>query len=423
MGCRDRPAGRQTASRSDDRYVTLRANPTEEEFAQSRTLFFEGIGHFENGRLEPARTCFEKCEALTPGRPSVLRNLGVTLFHLRQWDAAIPVLRRATTADPSLAEAWACLGLANEAQGQWTAAAEALEQALALSPQQVSLWLSLGQVSLRLGNVENALRAFDRALQEDPGCAPAWSERGSLMRELHRFEEAARCFERALALGGDPVLNGFYLASVREGDAPTAAPRRYVEALFDDYAADFESHVVEKLGYRGFEVLLRPILETGKRYGHVLDLGCGTGLCGPLIAPQADTIDGVDVSGAMLVQARKLGVYRELIHADLGEFLAATALRSDLILAADVFIYVGDLATVFRSARRTLEPGGCLAFTVELAMEGQDIQLLPSLRYAHSEAYVRRLAGEARFTGVRIFEAPIRHDQTTPVMGLYVYLE
>jgi predicted TPR repeat methyltransferase len=210
---------------------------------------------------------------------------------------------------------------------------------------------------------------------------------------------------------------------VRDGDTPATPPRRYVEALFDDYAADFQSHVLEKLGYRGFEVLLQPLLGTGRRYRHVLDLGCGTGLCGPPIAPQADTIDGVDVSSAMLEQARKLGVYRELIHADLGEFLAATALRPDLILAADVFIYVGDLATIFRSARRILEPGGCLAFTVELAKEGRDIQLLPSLRYAHSEAYIRRLADEARFTDVRISEAPIRHDQATPIMGLYIYLE
>jgi predicted TPR repeat methyltransferase len=196
-----------------------------------------------------------------------------------------------------------------------------------------------------------------------------------------------------------------------------------VEALFDGYAADFQSHVTDKLGYRGFEVLLQPLLDAGKRYRHVLDLGCGTGLCGPLMAPRADAITGVDVSGAMLDEARKLGVYRELIHADLGEFLATTALRSDLILAADVFIYVGDLASVIRSARRILEPGGCLAFTVEPSAGGRDIQLLPSLRYAHSEAYIRRLADEARFTRVRILEAPIRRDQATPILGLYIYLE
>ena len=403
--------------------MTVEPNPTEEQIAQSQALFFEGIGHFENGRLEPARICFEQCQALTPGRPSVLGNLGITLFHLGRWEAAILVLREATAADPSRAEAWACLGLAHEAQRQWQAAAEALEKALAVSPQPVGLWLSLARVSLELGNVKNALWAFDRALEKDPRCATAWSDRGNVMRELRRYDEAARCFEKALELGGDAELNSYYLASVRDGNAPATPPRRYVEGLFDGYAADFQSHVVETLGYRGFEVLLKPLLDAGKRYRHVLDLGCGTGLCGPLIAPQADVIDGVDVSRAMLDEARKLGVYRELIHADLDEFLAAVTLRLDLIVAADVFIYVGELATVFRSARRILEPGGCLAFTVEPAQQGHDIELLPSLRYAHSEAYIRRLADEAGFTSVRISEAPIRRDQTTPIMGLYVYLE
>lgn len=403
--------------------MTVHENPPEGQFAQSRALFFEGIEHFENGRLEPARACFERCQALTPGRPSVLGNLGVTLFHLGRWDEAIPVLRQATGADPSLADAWACLGLAHGAQRQWQAAAGALEKALSLSPRRAPLWLTLAQAHLRLGSVKDAARALDRAVQEDPSSASAWSERGGVLRELRQFEEAARCFEKALALGGDPELNGYYLASVRGGDGPATAPRRYVERLFDDYAADFQSHVVETLGYRGFAALVGPLVGEGKRYGHVLDLGCGTGLCGPLISPHADTVDGVDVSGAMLEQARRLGVYRELVHADLAEFLATTTSRPDLILAADVFIYVGDLTGVLRSARRILAPGGCLAFTVERAATGRNVQLLPSLRYAHSEDYVRRLAEEAGFARVRVSEAPIRYEQTAPIMGLYVYLE
>jgi len=182
-------------------------------------------------------------------------------------------------------------------------------------------------------------------------------------------------------------------------------------------------HAVDTLAYRGFEVLLKPLVDSGKRYRHVLDLGCGTGLCGSLIAPQADSIVGVDVSGAMLEHSRKLGVYRELIHAELGEFLASTESHFDLILAADVFIYVGALASVFRSARRILEPGGCLAFTVEVNKSGPDLQLLSNLRYAHSEAYIRRLADEIGFTVARVSEAPIRYDQKTPIMGLYCYLE
>ena len=402
--------------------MTAHPSPNQEQLAQSRALFFEGVEHFEKGRFEPALVCFEKCQALTPGRLSVLRNLGITLFHLGRYDAAISILRQALAADPSLPDAWAHLGLAYEAQRQWRPAAEALEKVLALVPQQIPLWLTLGQVSLRLGNVKNALRAFDRALEQDPGCAPAWSERGSLMRELNDYDEAARCFEKAIALGADPELNGYYLASVRDGPAPATPPRRYVEALFDDYAGEFHSHLVENLGYRGFEVLLKPLLAAGKRYRHVLDLGCGTGLCGPLIAPHADAVDGVDISSAMLGEARKLGVYRELIHADLDEFLATTELRFDLVLAADVFIYVGELGRIFRSIRRALQAGGCLAFTIEQSRPGRDIQLLPSLRYAHSESYIRSLAEQAGFSSVSISEAPIRHDQATPIMGSYIYL-
>jgi predicted TPR repeat methyltransferase len=125
----------------------------------------------------------------------------------------------------------------------------------------------------------------------------------------------------------------------------------------------------------------------------------------------------------MLQEARKLGIYRDLLHADLGEFLAATQSRADLVVAADVFIYVGELGGIFPSVRRILEPGGSFAFTVELATSGRDVQLLPSLRYAHSEAYIRRLAVDAGFARLRVSEAPIRHDQGTPIMGLYVYLQ
>jgi predicted TPR repeat methyltransferase len=92
-------------------------------------------------------------------------------------------------------------------------------------------------------------------------------------------------------------------------------------------------------------------------------------------------------------------------------------------VAADVMIYVGELAGVFRDVARLLEPGGLFAFTVELPTnEGQELQLLPSLRYAHSEAYVRRLAADAGLQVDALRAALIRHEQGAPVPGLYVTL-
>ncbi len=177
------------------------------------------------------------------------------------------------------------------------------------------------------------------------------------------------------------------------------------------------------LGYRAHEQLVNHLLGMKPRRFHsVLDLGCGTGLCGGLIRPVADRVDGVDLSGAMLEQARKLGVYTELVHADVAGYLQDAKRRDDLVLAADVFIYVGGLEPVFAGVARVLECGGQFCFTVEPAEGAERVQLLPSLRYAHSEAYIRELAQAHGFLVDEIVRAPLRNDQGRPMEGLYCYL-
>jgi predicted TPR repeat methyltransferase len=387
----------------------------------ARDLFFQGIEHFEKGRLEPARAAFEKSLALAPGRPSVLGNLGITLFRMGQFTDAIPLLRQSTAGDPAYADGWAGLAMAHEALGQWRDMLPALERACSLRPQQAPLWFKKSQALLRLGQSRPAMQALDHALEIDPQYAEAWTARGSLLRELNRLPEAAQCFEKALDCGGDRELNTYYLSSVRESAAAPPPSRRYVEGLFDDYAQDFQNHVVEGLRYQGHECLLRPLIDSGRRFQRALDLGCGTGLCAPLLHTIADAVDGVDISRAMLEQAGKLGLYRQLTHADIASCLEAETQPADLISAADVFIYVGDLNAIFLAVRRILAPQGCFAFTVELS-EDSDLRLMPSLRYAHSEVYVRDLAGKHGFRIERMDRAAIRYDQTRPISGLYVYL-
>lgn len=395
---------------------------TEARLERSRAIFFEGIGHFEAGRLEPARDCFEKALALAPGRPSLLGNLGITLFHLRRWEDAVPLLRQAVAAEPAHAEAWACLGLASEALERWQEADDALGKALETTPGKAALWLARGRCRLRLGRTEEAVRAFDKAVEIAPEFARAWSARGSLLRELGRREEAAGCFEKAIALGEDPELHAWFLAAVRDGAATAKTPRRYVERLFDDYSADFDSHLVGTLKYRGHEALLRPLLQSGRRFRSVLDLGCGTGLCGKLLQGRADAIDGLDVSRAMLEQARGTGAYRELVHDELESYLASASRQDDLVVAADVFGYLGDLEGVFQSIKRILRPGGLLAFTVEVSPHREEVKLLPSLRHAHSEPYLRRIASSAGLQWREMRRGMLRQDQDKPVEALYVYL-
>ena len=117
------------------------------------------------------------------------------------------------------------------------------------------------------------------------------------------------------------------------------------------------------------------------------------------------------------------GSYTELVHADVVDYLQSADRRYDLVLAADVFIYVGALDAVFAGVARVLAPGGLFAFSIELTDDAHDLRLLPSLRYAHSQAYVRRLAQEHGFEVRAAFPAPLREDQHRPIEGLYVYLQ
>lgn len=395
------------------------ADPAE----QARALFFEGNALFEAGQLEDALHCYQSALALVPGRPSILANLGVTQWRLGRWADAAATLAQATRADPAHRDAWVALGLSQEALSHWAGAVQALQQGLALGAATGQVHLSLARCLLRLGQFDAALEMLDQALALDPTLAEAWSQRGSLLRHAGESAEAARCFEQALAHGADEGLHRFYLASVRTGEAvPAQPPRAYVEALFDDYAGDFQQHLLH-LKYQAHDTLLAPLRVRGQRFALVLDLGCGTGLCGRRIQPHADAVDGVDLASAMVEQARASGAYRRVEQGDLLGFLRASDEPADLVIAADVFIYVGALQEVFAAVRQRLRPGGCFAFSVERADEGQDLQLRSSLRYAHSLSYVERLAAANGFEVRQSWEAPLREDQHQPVIGWYVLLE
>jgi predicted TPR repeat methyltransferase len=358
--------------------------------ARARAHFLQGIDHFEQGRLDPAAADFEAALALAPGRPSVLSNLGLTRFHQGRFDEAAGHLQAAATADP----------------------------------EQPSTWVALARCLGQLGRPDEALPALERALSLDDGIAEAWSLRGNLLREARQLPEAAHCFERALALGADPELHRYFLAAVTGGEAPERPPRAYVETLFDDYADSFQQHLVNSLRYQGPERLVQLLREQGAaRFDAALDLGCGTGLCGALLRPLCGQLTGVDLSERMVAQARASGHYDALLHADAVEALAGPPQRLDLVIAADVFIYVGRLEAVFAGVARALRPGGWLAFTVERAPDERDVLLLPSLRHAHSEPYLRRLAAAHGLTVRLLQEAPIREDQGRPVPGWYVLMQ
>lgn len=355
-------------------------------FEQARDFFMRGVAHYQAGEFTAAEREFAAALALVPGRTSALTNLGAVRLKLGRPAEAVALLDEALAQEPGNAEALR-------------------HRAAALA---------------ELGRLEAALASIDQALQVEPANGPAWTLRGSLLRSLGRAAEAAEAYRAAAANGDDSALNRYFLASLGGGPAPANAPREYVEALFDGYSQDFDAHLVQVLGYRAPERLVQGL--GGARADAALDLGCGTGLCGPLLRPLAARLDGVDLSAEMVERSRAGGAYDEVVHADIADYLRSTPRRYDLVVAADVFIYVGALEQVFEGAARVMPPGGRFCFSVELAGAGQDLVLQPSLRYAHSAGYIRKLARHSGFEISATREAPIREDQGLPVPGLFAWL-
>jgi predicted TPR repeat methyltransferase len=292
-----------------------------------------------------------------------------------------------------------------------------------LLPWNGEIWQHRGQTLQKLGRHAEALLSYDKALSLNRGLAEAWSLRGGILKDQRRFAEAVECFREALTHGGDAELNRYFLASLVGRDAPASAPQRYVQSLFDDYADTFDEHLVNVLRYEAHRFLVDNLRGVGpERFGAALDLGCGTGLCGPLIKPVVQRLDGVDLSPLVLDKARALGIYEQLVQGDLVEHLRGTPQTYDLVLSADVFIYVGDLEPVFAGVSRVMNRGGVFCFSVEQTGDEQTFQLTTQQRYAHSERYVRQLAERHAFETVKMLRHAIREDQREPIAGLYFYL-
>lgn len=433
---------------------------TPPNFEDAKRAFVAGIEHYEAGRFVEARSTFEEALALVPGRVSTLVNLAATLLRLNDPQAALPLLEQALAADPTYLDAWLHRAKALAHLGRNEEALDSLDSALDLKPDSVpalyqrsvllgamgrhaeSLAASMRLVARepesedgwalraeglhRLGRLDEAMQAFDTLLDINPNLPRAWSQRAGILKDMGHHDEAAASFRQALQRGGDAALNGYFLASLTGRGAPASAPPKYVEALFDDYAGEFDAHLVNVLGYTAHSVLVGHVQAAGKKhYRAAIDLGCGTGLCGPLVKAFADRVDGVDLSSKMIARAGELGVYSSLVQADVAAFLQGTDQRYDLVLSADVFIYVGALEAVFAGVQRVLEPGGLFCFSVERAEDAEadvDYQLMPSQRYAHSLRYIRGLAAGHGFTVAEVVEHPIREEQQKRVEGFFVYL-
>jgi predicted TPR repeat methyltransferase len=280
------------------------------------------------------------------------------------------------------------------------------------------------------GDLSAAADLFAHAVEAAPGFAAGWFALGETRAKLGDGSGAAAALREALRIDPrDPHGAALHLARLGAADLDGAMSPSYVRALFDQYAPRFDSALVEGLAYRGPQRLLDAVeraraLSPAAGFGAMLDLGCGTGLAGAAFRPRLRHLTGVDLSPGMIAEARAKGIYDRLETGELVEFLGAERAarrRYDLIIGADVFVYVFDLGPVARAVADVLSPGGLFAFTVETHdsdSAGDGVELGEKLRYRHGAAHVRAAVAAGPLRLLELAPVATRIESGGEVPGL-----
>jgi predicted TPR repeat methyltransferase len=275
------------------------------------------------------------------------------------------------------------------------------------------------------GDLAGAADLYLQAVEAAPGFASAWFALGEVRARVGDNEAAIAAFRNARAADAEDRHGATVQLARLTGEA-APMPAGYVRALFDQYARHYDLSLLEGLDYRGPQLLFDAVMAARQTLGRepwfdrALDLGCGTGLAGALFAPRIDSLVGVDLSAAMIEQARHTGRYNHLHVADVLDYLTRENTRSaDLVIAADSLPYCSDLAPLARLVARVVDDGGLFAFTTE-THEGTGVLLRETMRYAHGEDHVRAALAQAGLDVVSLAAASSRREKSIPVPGLVV---
>jgi predicted TPR repeat methyltransferase len=402
-----------------------------------------------------------------PSDPSALHFLGLLRSHQGRHAEAVKLMMSALEVDSDYVDAWSNLGVSYLKLHDFERAEFCSRKAIELAPDFANAWANLGMTLRARNNCEEALVAWGRALDLQPDMRNIAISYGHLLYRLNRHPEAVEFYARWRSTAPDDPIPQHMLAAMGGAEQPSRASDGYVRATFDDFADSFDTNL-EELGYAAprllFEALTQPSnllpgllptpastasptppsldpvsghatpafgpldavsstanLPSGPRLD-VLDIGCGTGLCGPLWRPLSRRLVGVDLSPNMLSKAALRAVYDQLNCAELTGWLAECEQTFDLAVAADVFCYFGDLSDAFQAVASVLRPGGRFACSLEAMAQSsaadESFALLSHGRYQHSRRHLEAALCAAGLIVESISTETLRYERQEPVIGL-----
>ena len=381
------------------------------KFGRSPTLLnIKGAILHRLGNLNMSAEAYSTALSMKPNFAEALYNLGSIYQEQGKWNEAIQHYDQAIAIKPDYAAAHNNRGTVLQDQGMIRQAIEAYVKAVTFDPDFADALNNLGLALTEQGKHAEAVEVFRKAIIKKPDSASFYNNKALAFQKLGMLEEAISALKKATSIEPEHAEASHFLAALT-GQNSQAPSLIYVENLFDKYSKRFDASLTQKLEYRMPEIMRGILLEgnEGASLGSILDLGCGTGQVGRVIKNHCDYLEGIDISAKMLEHAQRTNVYDKLINVDILSYLSNEPLDFDYFIAADVFIYLGDLSEVFRLVKLRNERGGKLVFSTEHA-HCVGFQLEKSGRYSHSKIYISELCSEFGYSLIHFSENPLRKE-------------
>ncbi len=378
---------------------------------------------------EQSLAYYKKIEQISPNYLINLINLANVYFEQNNFADSQKYAFRALQQDSKNITALSLLGNSLMAQDEFDSALEIFYRLLQESPNDCWTLNSLSQIWQKKGDSN---KAFDYAFA---------AVENSCGDEAQQLNLGYFLYETILEKGYDSVSSKISLWEQKYGELPQVsyminalknnqkvdiAEPSYLQNVFDNFASGFEQ-VLSGLDYSVPKYISEYLQEfyTGFMWKklHILDAGCGTGLCGAFLKKYASWrgLDGVDISEGMLREAKKKNIYNNLYQQELNSFLFRCNKSYNLIVAADVLTYFGNLEKVIKYSSQALKKNGRFIFSITQNISSDsDWFLHSSGRFTHNISYVQKLLTKYDFVVEKLEQKKLRLENDIPVIGYII---
>ena len=381
-------------------------------------LLYNILGAINVGKCDFTNAIYSYLYAIKikPNYAQAFNNLAILLKKLGEFNLAIICYVKAINLKPDYIEAYHNIGLLYIETNEIQKSKFFFDKAFNIDSNNEISNFNLGVVYSKQKKLCKAEFHFKKAIKINPTYIEAYYNLGILYHNQEKIELAKRCYEKTLKL--DPSFcEAHHILNALSGKTTKSAPKKYVEKLFDNYAANFEKSLVLNLKYNTPKIVKEMIIDNNMvNLGSVLDLGCGTGLVGLELKPFSKNIDGVDLSKFMLEEANNKKIYNNLFHNDIEDFLTKSNLEYDYFIAADVFVYIGNLSKIFKLIKERNKQNGKLIFSTEHTYR-KGYFINKKGRYCHSIDYIKSLCKKFDYELLVFRKVPLRKDDLKDVVG------